>query len=356
MVTSSSMLSTSPEVCSTSCHASRREVIHGDDVSDIRCEPGRGNNKKTFLGALISYFVSGFVSLVNNVCKLLGIESPIERLQRTFLIAPNNHVGCTPCELNIPHEKVEIPSGDGVLRGHLLQAPLETKKTIIFLNGRGHNSSNAIRQLAELQKQVNVNILVVDYRGCGESSGTPTLNGLVDDAAAMYDYLKSKGFAENDISAYGVSLGGGVATALATRRPLNTLFVQSSFTSMDDIAGDIMSSILPDVLTDSLTPLAGSDLNSRSNMRNVKAKNVIILHGTADEVIPYNHGVSLFRAAKDAGLNVMFKKIKGAGHTNFSNFYDSEGIHEIFRRILSIEDVNKKVSYINTSRRLSLAA
>lgn len=333
--------------------------ITGDNVEDTPNESGRGSQKKTFLGTIFSPIVSFLRKVVDKTCKFFGIESPIDTLHRKVVIAPNTHVDSTPTDHGIPHEKVEIKSGDAVLRGYLLKSPVETKKTVIFLNGQysngGGEEGKCYKKFAELQKQVPVNVLIVDYKGFGKSSGTPTFDGLVSDAEAMYDYLiREKELKPEDISVLGASLGGGVAIQLAKKRKFNTLVIQSSFTSTEDVAGDVMSKLLPDVLVDSLTPLVETPFNSKEAIKEAKADNIVILHGTNDEYIPYKQGVSLWRSAKDAGLNPIFIKLKGAGHTNFSDFYDDD-CFKIFRRLFGTEDNNNYYNKNNTEENRILA-
>lgn len=316
----------------------------GDNVEDIPIEPGRGSQKKTYLGKLLSKVVSSLNKVISRFCSVFGIESPIDILHRKIVIAPNTHVDCTPCDFKIPHEDVEIKNNDAVLRGYLLKAPVETKKTVIFFNGQnfnsGANQGQCYKTFVELQKHVPVNVLIVDYRGFGKSSGSPTLNTLVSDAEAMYDYLiNKKGLKPEDISVFGASLGGGVAIQLAKRRKINTLVVQSSFTSTQDVAGDVMSGLLPDVLVDALTPLVETPFNSVEAIKEARADNIVILHGTNDEYIPYKQGVSLWRSAKDAGLNPIFIKLKGAGHKNFADFYDDD-CFKIFKRKFGVKEEN----------------
>lgn len=316
--------------------------VHGDNVDNEVNEADRAPQRKTFFGTIIGGVVNAARKLVDGFCRLVGLESPIDKLHRRLMIAPNRHTECTPCELRIPHERVEIRNGDVTLRGHFLRSPVETKKTIIFLNGRGHNASHCFRTLAELQRRVPVNVLMVDYRGCGNSTGTATFPGLVSDAEAMYDYLvRERGLSANDISVFGVSLGGGVAVQLARRREINTLVVQSSFTSIEDVASNMMSRVLPDVLVNAAAPLVRTELNSEEAIKEAKAKNVLILHGTQDEIVPYRQGVMLYRRAREAGLKPVFIRLKGAGHCNFADFYDDDCI-KLFRRLFGVEENNNR--------------
>lgn len=328
--------------------------VNGDEVDDVPQEPGRASQRKTHTGTLIAGILSFFRKLVDKVCNFFGFESPIDKLHRKFIIAPNSHIECKPCELKIPHEEVVIRNGDVTLRGCLLKSPIETQKTVIFLNGRGHNSSKCFEKFVELQKKVPVNILMVDYRGFGRSSGTPTFNGLVSDAEAMYNFLrKEKGLKVDDISIFGASLGGGVAIQLAKRKEVNALVIQSSFTSIEDVAGDIMSSVLPDVLIDAVTPLVVTKFNSQETIKEVKAKQLLIIHGTNDKVIPYKHGVSLFREAKKANLKPIFIKLKGAEHTNCTDFYDDDCI-KLFRRLFGVS--GNTINKVENNRVLAKAA
>jgi uncharacterized protein len=149
-----------------------------------------------------------------------------------------------------------------------------------------------------------VNVMELDYRGYGKSEGSPDEAGVYRDADAAYLYLvEGRKFAPKDVYLYGHSLGGAVAVNLASRRACGGLIVESSFTSIPDMARHIYR-----------VPLARylprSRFNSESAIAQVGAP-VLIIHGTRDPVVPFEMGRRLFEAAREPKE---FLPVEGAEH------------------------------------------
>jgi fermentation-respiration switch protein FrsA (DUF1100 family) len=143
--------------------------------------------------------------------------------------------------------------------------------------------------LAALNRLHGVSVMTFDYRGYGRSEGTPSEEGILADARAARDWLaRREGIDPRDIVLMGQSLGGAVAIDLAAKDGARGLAVLSSFTSLPDVALDHMP-WLPAwwVLT--------MRLNSLEKIKDYPGP-VLISHGDADEVIPYEHGVALHDA------------------------------------------------------------
>jgi hypothetical protein len=176
---------------------------------------------------------------------------------------------------------------------------------LLWFHGNAENIGYDLVHLQALA-EMGVNILAVDYRGYGRSEGQPDEAGVYRDADAAYDYLINQHhFRAEDIFIYGHSLGGAVAINLASRRPCGGLIVQSSFTSARAMARRIL--IIP--LIDWVVK---SRFDSVEKIRRVHAP-VLIVHGTRDEVVPFEMGQQLFRAAPEPKR---FYPIEGAGHND----------------------------------------
>ena len=114
-------------------------------------------------------------------------------------------------------------------------------------------------------RDLGINLFAFDYRGFGESSGTPDERGLYDDATASYQFLiRSLGVPPERIVLFGHSLGSGVAIELASRVPAAGLIVEGAYTSVVDRGQ--------------------------------------VLHSPEDMVIPYAHGRRLFDAARSQAV------------------------------------------------------
>jgi len=174
--------------------------------------------------------------------RVLNPMNLIQNIHNTLIFYPSKEVYSSPQNDGINHKEVFIKTKDGeTLHGYFLPSPHgQTKKTIIYLHGNAENVSTWYEAPVEIQKHVPVNALIVDYRGYGKSTGSPSIEGVVTDAQAMYEYLLLKeGFKGEDISIYGRSIGGAIGLELASRVKVKSIVVQSSFTSLVDIAKEL---------------------------------------------------------------------------------------------------------------------
>jgi fermentation-respiration switch protein FrsA (DUF1100 family) len=152
-------------------------------------------------------------------------------------------------------------------------------------------------------------VLLLDYRGYGRSTGWPTEHGLYEDATAAWDWLSSRH--HERIVVHGESLGTAVAAELATRRKCAGVILEAPFTSARDVASRVL-------------PLLGGLLvwgyDTRSRMARINAP-LLMIHGDRDEVIAYEFGEELYRAA--AGPK-SFWTIRGATHNDLHIVADRE--------------------------------
>ena len=200
-------------------------------------------------------------------------------------------------------EEVWLTAADGVkLNAYILPAP-ESSKVLLWFHGNAENIGMGFDRLKALA-QLDANVLAVDYRGYGKSEGSPDEAGVYRDAEAAYSYLiESRRFNPKNIFVYGHSLGGAVAVELASRHECGGLIVESSFTSVPEMARHIYR--LPFI-----EYLPHNRFDSLAKIARVRAP-VLIIHGTRDQVIPFEMGQKLFEAAAQPKT---FMRIEGAGH------------------------------------------
>lgn len=224
----------------------------------------------------------------------VGMAAGLSLLQSRLLHLPDTpgrELTATPAQVNLAYESVIIPTADGVrLHGWFIPAA-EPGKTLLFFHGNAGNISHRLDALAIFHR-LDLNVLIIDYRGYGRSEGSPSEQGLYQDAEAAWRYLRrEKGVAARDIVLYGHSLGGAVAAWLAARQTPGALIVESSFTSIPDIAAELYW-FLPARL------LARLRYDTLENIRQVNCP-VLIIHSRDDEIIPFEHGRRLFEAARE---------------------------------------------------------
>ena len=115
-------------------------------------------------------------------------------------------------------EEIWLTASDGIkLNAYFLAAP-GSPKVLLWLHGNAENIGMGLDHLRFLGR-LGVNVMELDYRGYGKSTGSPNEAGVYRDADAAYQYLiASRKFAPEEIYIYGHSLGGAVAIDLASRR------------------------------------------------------------------------------------------------------------------------------------------
>jgi uncharacterized protein len=173
-------------------------------------------------------FFGGLGLLFFGVCALLYFR------QDTFIFFPKpNDPSARAAWQNA---RVEIRSGDEVLEGWWLENPQSTTdKVVIYFGG---NAEDVLSTATTMHLDAR-RMLFVNYRGYGGSSGKPSEKGFFEDALTLYDYVTSKeGARPEDVVPMGRSLGSGVATMLASERPVAGVVLVTPFDSLVDVAAE----------------------------------------------------------------------------------------------------------------------
>ena len=173
---------------------------------------------------------------------------------------------------------------------------------ILWCHGNAGNITDRYEQLVEMIR-LPADIFLFDYRGYGKSEGKPSEAGLYLDTMAAWNYLVgSCGYRSSQIVIYGNSLGGAVAIDLASRVQAAGLIIQSSFTSIRDMAAATMP-FIPRFLI-------RTKMNSVDKIPRVSCPKLFI-HSPVDEIVPYELGRRLFERAEEPKE---FYEVPNAGH------------------------------------------
>jgi len=210
--------------------------------------------------------------------------------QRNLLYHPteNNYSGD---QILVSIEKVKINTQDGIeLMSWYHNKNVNNYKTILFLHGNAGSLENRIHKINHF-KDMNVNFLLVAWRGFSGNKGTPTEKGLYEDAESAVRWLKSKGVRENNIIVYGESLGTGVATEIAQNKNFAGIILESPFTSMID-AGKDKYPYLPVRL------LLKDRYESNKKIKNINSP-ILIMHGKVDNIVPFHMGKKMYELANE---------------------------------------------------------
>lgn len=213
--------------------------------------------------------------------------------QSRFIYFPQlgREIVATPADLGLAYEEVDLRTDDGeTLSAWWLPTP-NARGTFLLLHGNAGNISHRLGY-AQIFRRLGYSTLLVDYRGYGDSSGTPSERGTYLDAETSWEWLTQKrGIAPQNIVLFGESLGGGVATWLASRHTPRALVLASTFTSIPDMAEDLY----PYLPVRFLTRVRYDNL---ARLPQIHAP-LLVMHSRDDEIVRYEHARRLFAAARE---------------------------------------------------------
>ena len=227
-------------------------------------------------------------------------------LQSKLLYFPSRDIVATPALLGLPYESVALTTEDHVrLDGWFVPAG-EPRAVLLFFHGNAGNISHRLDSLS-IFHELGLSVLIFDYRGFGRSEGTISEEGSYRDAEAAVRYLmKERGVPRQKIVYFGRSLGGAIAARLAMRVTPAAVILESTFTSVPDLAAKLYP-VLPVRL------LSRFSYNTKEYLEAVSCP-VLIVHSADDEIIPVQHGRDLLAAAR--GTN-QFLEIHGSHNEGF---------------------------------------
>lgn len=256
----------------------------------------------------ISYFksmkifrTSGFL-IVSFLILFIGSGCSMKGL----IFFPKKEILQTPSAVGLTFEDLSLRAADGVaINGWFIPAP-DARTTLLLLHGNGGNISYLIGRLRQFHQALKANILIIDYREYGRSSGEISEEGTYRDAAAAYDYLLTRSDVDPArIIPFGVSLGSAVAVELSLHRKVAALILEAPFASIREMARVVVP-WLP------VGPLISTRYDTLSKIGRLQIP-LLILHGDQDEVVPFAQGREVFEAAREPKT---FYTIPGAGHNN----------------------------------------
>jgi len=213
--------------------------------------------------------------------------------QKNLLYHPsvNNYLNDKTAKEPTEIEKVKITTIDNInLTAWFYNKDIKKFKTILFFHGNAGTLENRTYKLNHF-KNLNVNFLIIAWRGFSGNKGKPHELGLYRDAESAIKWLKSKGVIEKNIILYGESLGTGVAVEIAQNKNYAGVILESPFTSMVNM-GKKYYPFFP------VSLLLKDKFESYKKIKNIFVP-VLIIHGKVDKIVPYNMGKKMHELANE---------------------------------------------------------
>ena len=241
----------------------------------------------------------------------LGLAAAIYFKQSSLVFLPEMDRGfrASPADIDLPFTSLSLATADDeILDGWFVPAGTTpaARGLVIFFHGNAGNISHRLDHL-RMFHDLGMATLIIDYRGYGRSSGTPSEEGSYSDGAAAWRHATEVlGFTPGRILLYGESLGGGVAAQLAEANRPGALVLSSTFTSVPDLGADLYP-VLP------IRILARIGYDTLARLPQISCP-ILIIHSRNDHVIPFSHGQRLFAAARPPK---QFLEIEGDHNESF---------------------------------------
>ena len=222
--------------------------------------------------------------------------------QRHFLYFPSGDAR-TPAQAGLAAGRdVTIGTEDGETLRAWYVPPRDGRPLLLYFHGNGGSLADRADRFG-LLTSTGDGVLAVEYRGYPGSSGTTNEAGLHRDAEATYRYALGLNIPPGRLVIMGESLGTGLAVTLAARHPSAALVLDSPYSSVADVAA-AQFWMFPVRL------LLQDQFRSDRSIGQVRVP-VLMVHGSADRIIPLRFAERLFALAPEPK---QFIRVDGAGH------------------------------------------
>jgi fermentation-respiration switch protein FrsA (DUF1100 family) len=249
----------------------------------------------------------------------LMIGTTLYFLQEKIIFRPTVLNKSYVYKFSFPYEELFFKADDGAVINALHFKAENSKGVILYFHGNAGDLSRW-GKITTYFVEKDYDVLVMDYRSYGKSTGTLSEHALYSDAQLCYDYLKEH-YKENEISVYGRSLGTGIATYTASKNKPKQLILETPYYSIIDVAKYRFPFF-------AIEQLIHYKLPTHEFIKNVDCK-ISMLHGTDDYVVPFKSGEKLFQVAPQNFTS--FTVIENGSHNDLIKF---DSYHTKIKEIL----------------------
>jgi len=211
--------------------------------------------------------------------------------QSHYVYYPERVLLADPGSIGLDFDSVHFETADGMkLSGWFIPSD-SARGVILFCHGNAGNISHRLESI-QIFHRLGLDVFIFDYRGYGQSEGKPTEHGTYQDAEAAWRYLvETRQVNPSQVVVFGRSLGGAVASWLAQSHRPRALILESTFTSVPDIAATLYP-YLP------VRFLSRFQYGTAEYLGRIECP-VLIVHSRDDEIMPFSHGRQLFEMARE---------------------------------------------------------
>ena len=243
--------------------------------------------------------------------------------QRAFIFPIPQTVRTTPQAAGFAEAEehfLTTADGEKVIIWHVPAKP--GRAVVIYFAGNGDFLAGLAGRFRAITSD-GTGLVALSYRGYAGSSGRPSEQGLLQDAAAAYAFTSAR-YGTDRIVVWGFSLGSGVAVALAAERPVGKLILEAPYTSAADVAAALLRMV-------PVRWLMKDPFRSDERMARVTAP-LLVMHGARDPTVSIALGERLFALAHEPKQFVRFAE---GGHDDL----DSYGAIETARKFIDASKV-----------------
>jgi len=244
--------------------------------------------------------------LLTALLGLLMLNGLMYLQQPRMIFLPSRALDATPADWGLNYQDEHFAADDGTaLHGWFIPNP-GARRVLLFLHGNAGNISHR-GDSVRIFHSLGLAVFIFDYRGYGQSGGSPSEEGLYLDATAAWRHLTEvRGIAPQDIFIFGRSLGGAVAAQLASQVDAGGVILESSFSSARDAARALFPVLSRLIVLRYRFDAARALSQTRSP--------VMVLHSPDDEIMPAWLGRRLYAAAPQPKR---FVELRGDHNTGF---------------------------------------